>query len=69
MTVEQPTKYLQVDQYTIYAWARKGEIPAFKVGRFWRFRKEEIDKWLEGRKNERANAPSLGLTLRQDGEE
>lgn len=52
MTVEQMAKYLQVDQYTIYVWARKGRMPAFKIGRFWRFRKEEIDKWLEGRKNQ-----------------
>ena len=48
MTVEEMAKYLQVDQYTIYAWVRKGKMPAFKVGRFWRFRKEEIDKWLAG---------------------
>ena len=51
MTVEQLAKYLQVDQYTIYAWARKGKMPAFKVGRFWRFRKEEIDKWLLKQRN------------------
>ena len=50
MTVEQMAEYLQVDEYTIYAWARKGKMPAFKVGRFWRFRKEDIDKWLEENK-------------------
>lgn len=53
MTVEQMAEYLQVDEYTIYAWARKGKMPAFKVGRFWRFRKEDIDKWLEEKKNNR----------------
>ncbi len=51
MTVEQMAEYLQVDEYTVYVWARKGEIPAFKVGRFWRFRKEDIDEWLESRMN------------------
>lgn len=52
MTVAQMAEYLQVDEYTIYAWARKGKMPAFKVGRFWRFRKEEIDKWLEEGRNQ-----------------
>ena len=51
MTVEQIAEYLQVDEYTIYAWARKGKMPAFKVGRFWRFRTEDIDKWLEEARN------------------
>lgn len=60
MTVEQMAEYLQVDEYTIYAWARKGKMPAFKVGRFWRFRKEEIDKWLESQKNKNVNTGRKG---------
>jgi excisionase family DNA binding protein len=31
---------------TIRKWAQKGEIPARKVGREWRFPKEEFDRWL-----------------------
>ncbi len=58
MTVEQMAEYLQVDQYTIYAWTRKGEMPAFKVGRFWRFRKDEIDKWLEDQRNKSKSSKS-----------
>lgn len=53
MTVEEVAKYLKVEQSTIYTWAKEGKIPAIKIGRFWRFKKEDIDKWLEERKNEK----------------
>ena len=32
---------------TIYQWAQEGKLPAFKLGATWRFRREEIDAWLE----------------------
>lgn len=53
MTVEEVAKYLKVEQSTIYTWAKIGKIPAIKISRFWRFKKEDIDKWLEERKNEK----------------
>jgi excisionase family DNA binding protein len=28
--------------------AREGKIPAVKIANQWRFRKEDIDKWLQG---------------------
>lgn len=33
----------------IYTMAQSGKIPAYKVGRQWRFRKEEIDRWIISR--------------------
>lgn len=50
MTVEEVAKYLKVEESTVYTWARERRIPAMKIGRFWRFRKEDIEKWLEERK-------------------
>jgi len=35
---------------SIYKMAQKGKIPAYKVGRQWRFRKEEIDRWIKSQK-------------------
>ncbi len=34
---------------TIRRLARRGEIPSFKVGKDWRFRREAIERWSEGR--------------------
>jgi excisionase family DNA binding protein len=50
MTVEEVAKYLKVEESTVYTWARQRKVPAIKIGRFWRFRKEDIDKWLEENK-------------------
>jgi len=33
----------------IYKLAQQGKIPASKVGTAWRFKKEKIDRWMEGK--------------------
>ncbi len=47
LTVEQVASYLQLQNSTIYVYAQRGKIPAFKVGRNWRFKREDLDVWLE----------------------
>ena len=47
MTVGQAAEYLQVTGETIRRKARSGDIPAAKVGRHWRFRKKDLDEWLD----------------------
>ena len=46
LTVDQVARYLGVVPDTIYRRARRGEIPAVKMGKIWRFPKETLDKWL-----------------------
>ncbi len=53
LTIEEVAKYLRVSERTVYDWAQKGEIPAGKIGTVWRFKKTEIEKWV----NERLSAP------------
>ncbi len=47
LTAKQVAEYLQVKPLTIYQWAREEKIPAIKIGRIWRFKKEAIDSFLE----------------------
>ena len=47
LTLEQIAEYLQMSTSSIYKMAQAGKIPAYKVGRQWRFKKEEIDKWIK----------------------
>jgi excisionase family DNA binding protein len=42
---------------TVSLWAECGEIPAFKVGRQWRFRRESITKWIEAIERELFEIP------------
>jgi excisionase family DNA binding protein len=47
MTVEDVATYLQLNTQTVSRMAARGELPAVKVGRHWRFRKETLDKYLD----------------------
>jgi excisionase family DNA binding protein len=50
MTVRDVAKYLNVDEKTVYRLAQKGELPGFKVAGTWRFKREDIDQWIEDQK-------------------
>jgi excisionase family DNA binding protein len=46
MTIRELAEYLRINIRTVYRLVEKGEIPAAKIGRQWRFDKEIIDAWL-----------------------
>ena len=47
MTIDDLAAYLKVSRRTIYEWLKHNKIPAVKLVGQWRFRKEEIDSWME----------------------
>jgi len=49
LTIEEVAKYLRVSERTVYDWAQKGEIPSGKIGTVWRFKKSEIERWVNER--------------------
>lgn len=49
LTIEEVAKYLRVSDRTVYDWAQKGEIPAGKIGTVWRFKKSEVENWVNER--------------------
>ncbi|MEA2022158.1 MAG: helix-turn-helix domain-containing protein [Candidatus Caldatribacteriota bacterium] len=56
LTTKQVAKYLQVKPLTVYQWAKSNKIPAVKIGRIWRFKREVIDNFLESKlKNQKNN--------------
>lgn len=46
MTIKEVAAYLKINVYTVYRMAERGAIPGVKLGRAWRFKKDEIYKWL-----------------------
>ena len=46
--IEGLSKYLDVSKSTLYKLAQQGRLPGQKVGKHWRFRKDTIDRWLDG---------------------
>ena len=46
MTSKEVAEYLRIHQATLSKLVRRGEIPGFKIGRDYRFRRDQIDKWM-----------------------
>src|SRR5688572_2833312 len=51
LTTEEVLEYLQVNLRTVYRLIKAGKIPAVRVGRQWRFRKQDIDAWLDSQRS------------------
>jgi excisionase family DNA binding protein len=46
LTLDEVAAYLKAGKRTVYRLAQNGEIPAFKLGGTWRFRRSELDSWI-----------------------
>lgn len=56
LTTEEVLEYLQVNLRTVYRLIKAGKIPAVRVGRQWRFRKRDIDAWLDSQRTQSGGA-------------
>ena len=50
LTTDEVLAYLQVNLRTVYRLIKAGKLPAVRVGRQWRFRKSDLDAWLESQR-------------------
>jgi excisionase family DNA binding protein len=69
-TVKTLAKYLAVSDQWVYERVHSREIPFIKVGKFPRFRKSDIDRWLETLKTSPIHVlsrPSIGISAKQPG--
>lgn len=46
LTLDEVAVYLKAGKKTVYRLAHQGEIPGFKLGGTWRFRRSELDRWI-----------------------
>ena len=46
ISVDQVAEYLGVSKDTVYSWINERGMPSYKVGRFWKFKLEEVDEWV-----------------------
>jgi excisionase family DNA binding protein len=49
LTIAEVAKYLKLHELTVRRLAREGELPAFKVGRQWRIKRDLLEKWIAER--------------------
>ena len=46
LNVDEIAEYLGVSRDTVYSWIASRAMPAHKVGRFWKFKRAEVDDWV-----------------------
>ena len=62
LTVQEVATLLKVADKTVYTMAQKGDLPAFKVGGLWRFRRLDLDAWIierVGRGDQASTRPTM----------
>jgi excisionase family DNA binding protein len=64
LTTEEVLEYLQVNLRTVYRLIKAGKIPAVRVGRQWRFRKRDIDAWLDSQRPRGSSRPVAAAPAR-----
>ena len=68
LTTEEVLEYLQVNLRTVYRLIKAGKIPAVRVGRQWRFRKRDIDAWLDSQRSRTADTtPGVATVAPREG--
>lgn len=67
LTTEEVLAYLQVNLRTVYRLIKDKKMPAVRVGRQWRFRKRDIEAWLNSQRPESASALPAPAADRGEG--
>jgi len=47
LSVDEICKHLGVSNDTVYKWIDRHEMPAHRMGRLWKFKKDEVDEWVK----------------------
>ena len=58
LSLEEACQFLKLAKPTLYKYARVGDVPAFKMGRVWKFHRESLDQWMRARVQEDTQARS-----------
>jgi excisionase family DNA binding protein len=50
LSLRQTAEYLGLSRKTVYGWAENNRMPAYKLGRVWRFDRAELDQFVRGQR-------------------
>jgi len=63
--IKQLSEYLRIKRSTLYTMVERKEIPFYRIGRLARFKQNEIDEWLTGKKCEIAETDKMSKKIFQ----
>jgi len=62
LTLKEVAAYLKLAEKTAYRLAAEGKIPGFKVGGSWRFRRLEVEQWIDTQVDSSKKAKTMSKT-------
>ena len=63
LSVDEIAEYLGIAKDTVYTWINGRGMPAHRVGRLWKFKRDEVDAWVK------SGAASDGQPMAEHGPE
>ena len=73
LSVDEIGEYIGIKRDTVYKWISEKGMPAHKIGRLWKFKKEQVDGWVEaggaatGATEDQAESMPVKKNLKQSG--
>lgn len=55
LTIGELSEYLNLKRTNLYSMVESGELPHYRIGRLIRFKRDDVDRWLEGHRREGVN--------------
>ncbi len=55
LSVDEVAEYLGIKRFTVYKWVKRHNLPAHRIGRLLKFRKPEVDEWVENQDDRRSD--------------
>ena len=65
LSVDEIATYLGIKRDTVYKWITERQMPGHKIGRLWKFSKEEVDKWVKSDGTDDAKDKPTADSVRQ----
>ena len=50
LSLKEITEYLGIRRETVYRWIEQREMPGHRIGKLWKFKKDEVDTWVKSGK-------------------
>jgi excisionase family DNA binding protein len=63
LTIAELSEYLSIKPSSLYSMAERREIPCFRFGRLIRFKREEIDMWIENHREKTIDPAEKGRKI------
>ncbi|MFA5700230.1 MAG: helix-turn-helix domain-containing protein [Desulfuromonas sp.] len=62
LSISEISKHLGVSNDTVYKWIDRNSMPAHRMGRLWKFKKDEVDEWVKaGGATDKSDKPDTEL--------